>query len=674
VPTRTWTTLNESCWIERATKQAPTFIQMRAERGDDGNELILRPTSRANYRDVDEDWEGTSVFWPPLQEPNHYGMDSEGWQEGRVVAVVPPENDREAPAILVRTEQAISEALRRAFERGYNVGHREFDFYEPLTVWADAFTDGAPQEDPDLWLRARVSQRGLTARWSREGLDADKIAALSVADRRLGVIWGPPGTGKTYAVGHLVARRMAADPTLRVLVLSISNQAVDVAALAVDDAWKAVSPASHPPDEHTLVRARAPVHERMMEHRRGHMLRGYTTTVAPFKARRHELLEELRATHNLARRLQLREALAANKDAMNRALATLLGKARCVFATVNHALHSDQIDIGSFGLVIVDEAGFVPAASAACVAHATHGVLVVAGDFQQLPPIVNFDPKPTSGRRRRRWPTRSFRSRTFTWLDDAGARAERFAALYPWFGETVFDMLGLADRRIGADPAAAASRIAATRDGWFAMLTRQRRMPAPISDFVGAQVYGGPTALQTVGVERLEPVHCAIDGKAHPMLWLNVDGHTAIGTASQLRNSDTAMVSANLALKSAAAGRSVQVLTRYVAQMKLVRECLAAARPQYGDETLSRVTVSTVHRAQGDEADLVIFDPIHTVPFHVVDERSWRDETRLCNVVVSRARGQMIAFLHPQYLQDHPYWRAWRTAAREMRVPGFAPR
>ena len=128
-----------------------------------------------------------------------------------------------------------------------------------------------------------------------------------------------------------------------------------------------------------------------------------------------------------------------------------------------------------------------------------------------------------------------------------------------------------------------------------------------------------------------------------------------------------------LALEAAGRGARVQVLTRFVAQMKLIRSRLAEERERVGDDVHARVTVSTVHRAQGDEADLVIFDPIHTKPLHVVDDRTWRDEIRLCNVVVSRAKGQMIAFLHPEFLADHRYWRAWAAAAGELRVAGFAP-
>ena len=44
------------------------------------------------------------------------------------------------------------------------------------------------------------------------------------------ILWGPPGTGKTYTTGQQVARVLA-DPTERVLVVSTTNRATDAAAL-----------------------------------------------------------------------------------------------------------------------------------------------------------------------------------------------------------------------------------------------------------------------------------------------------------------------------------------------------------------------------------------------------------------------------------------------------------
>jgi hypothetical protein len=54
------------------------------------------------------------------------------------------------------------------------------------------------------------------------------------------VLWGPPGTGKTYTTGQQVAQVLS-DPSERILVVSTTNRATDAVALAVGRAAKSNS-------------------------------------------------------------------------------------------------------------------------------------------------------------------------------------------------------------------------------------------------------------------------------------------------------------------------------------------------------------------------------------------------------------------------------------------------
>jgi AAA domain len=55
-----------------------------------------------------------------------------------------------------------------------------------------------------------------------------------------GILWGPPGTGKTYTLAHQVASYVN-DPGERILVLSTTNRATDAAALATGMAARLIS-------------------------------------------------------------------------------------------------------------------------------------------------------------------------------------------------------------------------------------------------------------------------------------------------------------------------------------------------------------------------------------------------------------------------------------------------
>ncbi len=58
--------------------------------------------------------------------------------------------------------------------------------------------------------------------------------AFGLLDREFGFLWGPPGTGKTYTLGAMLAHHLRRHPTGRILLLSTTNSAVDLALISVD--------------------------------------------------------------------------------------------------------------------------------------------------------------------------------------------------------------------------------------------------------------------------------------------------------------------------------------------------------------------------------------------------------------------------------------------------------
>ena len=69
-----------------------------------------------------------------------------------------------------------------------------------------------------------------------EGQVSQGLPALQpMWDHAWGILWGPPGTGKTYSVGQQVASILD-DPSERILVVSTTNKAVDGAAIEIGKA------------------------------------------------------------------------------------------------------------------------------------------------------------------------------------------------------------------------------------------------------------------------------------------------------------------------------------------------------------------------------------------------------------------------------------------------------
>lgn len=81
----------------------------------------------------------------------------------------------------------------------------------------------------------------------------------------------------------------------------------------------------------------------------------------------------------------------------------------------------------------------------------------------------------------------------------------------------------------------------------------------------------------------------------------------------------------------------VVVLTPFRAQRALLRQRMSARK-------IKQVKVSTVHRAQGSEAPVVIFDPVDGANNFLLTE----DARRLVNVALSRAQAKIVMFLSPE--------------------------
>lgn len=104
-------------------------------------------------------------------------------------------------------------------------------------AWAD---DGWAQRAAACWpglaRPGRVAQApvldGSPFRWLR----AAQREALGLVAADNAFLWGPPGTGKTTTLGVLLAEYLDRRPEARVLLLSTTNHAVDLATLAVDKA------------------------------------------------------------------------------------------------------------------------------------------------------------------------------------------------------------------------------------------------------------------------------------------------------------------------------------------------------------------------------------------------------------------------------------------------------
>lgn len=447
-------------------------------------------------------------------------------------------------------------------------------------------------------------------------------------------VWGPPGTGKTRLLGHAVAE-LAEEG--RVLVVATTNGALDEAAARV-----AASLGEAAIRENRVVRmgaefshtgdprlSLASAVERRVEAGAGGIVErlrrieerlgagdgrgdrggreipgqrdvprgegGGRTSGSP-PGVRDRLARLAAAARTAGDRDAVRELDAARVELQKQGAATLRG-ARIVLSTLAGLAVRDELAGLRFDSVVIDEASAAPlpyVTLAACLARRR---AVAIGDFQQLPAVVV----------------------------SRGPAAER------WLSRDAFREAGVVD-----DAPPGELPLPAEHDRLCAMLVEQYRMAPPIRRLVSDLFYGG--RLRDAPEVRTRP------GFVRPLVLLDTASLGPRVERVEGSRANEAHAGAVLALLEAAAAAGVTdvaVVAPYRLQTRRVRR---RVRGRLGRAAPRKLEVSTIHRFQGREKSVVVFDTVDAPP-----DRSWflnesrnRDLPRLLNVALSRTRDMLV--------------------------------
>jgi len=178
--------------------------------------LTIKPNDSINTT-IDESLEGAKVWWP-----------LEGGANGQadILAVLPEEQQihlRFCTAPPPEKEEAIFIYLPRYIDAIIDIW--KSSWAERCILWLkQARTPEAKSENIDVSPAAfPLLRKGQKAIFHQLGWP-------------ISFLWGPPGSGKTYTLGALLASFMVQHPEKKVLLLSSTNTAVDLALVSVDNA------------------------------------------------------------------------------------------------------------------------------------------------------------------------------------------------------------------------------------------------------------------------------------------------------------------------------------------------------------------------------------------------------------------------------------------------------
>jgi hypothetical protein len=466
-----------------------------------------------------------------------------------------------------------------------------------------------------------LGERDVRLDASRRLNESQQTALRRLLGSDVHFVWGPPGTGKTLLLGHAVAE-LAQEGD--VLVAATTNGALDEAAARVAEVL-----GTGAVEANRLIRVGAEYSatgdERLsldaaLERR---VAAGSSTVDEKVADLERELLTAkqrtkaggtLRTRHG---RLVAMARGAGQEDALRR-LSTLAGElqreslfalreADVVLSTLARLSVWDELASLRFDSLVLDEASTTPLPYVALAAAQTAGRAVAIGDFQQLPAVVV----------------------------SRGEKADR------WMSRDAFREAGV----VREAPEGEVS-LPAENDRLCAMLTTQYRMAPQIRRLVSDLFYAGRLEDAPEVLER--------EGPAHPLVLLDTDSLSPGVDREEGSRANAAHVEAVVRFLEVAASEGIRDVGVVVPYRLQSRRIWKLARQRLGRSAPDDLEVSTVHRFQGREKSLVIFDTVDAPP-----DRSWflhegknRDFPRLLNVALSRTRDMLVVVAAVEGLRE----------------------
>ena len=435
-------------------------------------------------------------------------------------------------------------------------------------------------------------------------LRARQEQAVSLPLNRLGLLHGPPGTGKTFTIGGMIAYLLTRFRNAKILVSGPTNTAVDSALISADDWLTRIG-------RDDLRQSMKRIGSRFDTHKfrgREHLL-AQGIYEASLEISMLELEEP--SKNDIERYVAWKEKLKAARAKLKTDVGHIAASSRVVAITTNSLFrHFDSIANpggGVWHFTIADEASQIMLPAALMIASSAQ-CATFAGDPQQLAPIVQSNDPSTQS----------------------------------VLGRTAFDVF---------------------KDAPSVFLNEQSRMCQGVCDIVSHTFYRGELIVCRKAAQDPEWKRARspwyLDGREIPRVL--IDDRAGAATWSKKYNGKIRFASAEIIaalvhelLGSYVEADDILILTPFRAQRALIRSML-------GRQGQKEVRVSTVHRAQGSERKIVIFDPVDAgSPF--LNSETGR---RLINVAASRAQAHLIILAGEADLRN-PFLSAISVRARRL--------
>lgn len=437
-------------------------------------------------------------------------------------------------------------------------------------------------------------------------LDGSQRKAFNAAlDKDITLIWGPPGTGKSFTLAAIIDALYALQNE-RTVVCCVSNVAVDQLVNKVVDIIeqerRVVAPgnlyrAGRSIDERILsTNFLFPTDEMTIELRK--QIKVNKEALDIMKSKKQELSDEAIALKSANK--DLRAKLKEHTD-------YLVLHSKVVFSTISNYILSSTLNNSHFDNLIVDEASMLAVPSLIALGCKIAKRIILVGDFQQLSPIA-LVPEPL-------------------------------------LNNSVFKLCQIDIDHI-KHPA-------------LHLLLNQRRSNKKIVDLFNNVFYGNQLKAKIEDKHRIVMIP-PFSGNIIALKDVR-DGAVRFTKGGTRQNKNFALAIAGLLVKYAKSRSNsftIGIITPYKGQVSLLRALIAQLK--FKEEFLQRVRIGTIHTFQGSECDIIIYDMVDCAVMedgkraNIGKIYGGEEGEQLLNVAISRARHKLIVVGDSSYIANIP--------------------
>ena len=415
--------------------------------------------------------------------------------------------------------------------------------------------------------------------------------------KSISLIWGPPGTGKSFTLAHLLVNSLIRNK--RTLVCCIANVAVDSIAKKLIDVLEIMS------------------RDNNINFKTGEVLRlGFTRDPALTKLdylfpnseiirNLRDKLETINKEISKETEKQTKNQLQSKRTDLKRQLANeikkAIGNSKIIFCTASK-MHADSIfEELAFDNLIIDEASMMSVPHFVVLAENIRRNITITGDFRQLGPVLLSN---------------SFMAQK-------------------WLYQDLFEFSGLRYKSNNLNHKS------------LTQLKTQRRFNKEICKIINSPFYKGELkSIEKTGQTRLVGVE-PFKGKV--IAYLNLSSNDSFKCELTSKHSRINKGSAKHIVDSLLAllrnhpfigAINIGIVTPYRAQVNELNNLIS--KKEWPKLFTDKIKVGTIHSFQGSETDLLIFDLVESS--HTKLGRLYMHETgeRLVNVAISRAKSKLI--------------------------------